>query len=216
MKGLTEKDIRIIFDSLATLMNENKQWLIELDGAMGDGDLGLTMSTGFAAAAEALHDFAENDIGKILAQAGMVIARTVPSTMGTLMATGLMKAGKAVQGKREIMLEDFARLMEAFVEGIMARGKAKPGDKTIIDALYPAVLALKSSVEKDQSLTKGLTDAYRAAERGAAETKRMVSQHGRAAYYQEKSLDKQDPGATVGMLLMKAFAEYAESKKLSE
>jgi dihydroxyacetone kinase-like protein len=214
MNILTETDIRAIFDLLAAGMNENKQWLIELDGAIGDGDLGLTMSAGFSAAAEALHSFDERGIGKIFAKAGMVIAQAVPSTMGTLMATGLMKAGKAVQEKPEITLDDFARLMEAFVEGIMARGKAKPGDKTIIDALYPAVSALQSSVAAQQSLAEGLTAAYQAAERGTEETKSMVSQHGRAAYYQEKSLGKQDPGATVGMLFMKAFADYAGTGKL--
>ncbi|WP_132013437.1 dihydroxyacetone kinase subunit DhaL [Hydrogenispora ethanolica] len=204
----TDQDIRAIFDALAGLMNEKKEWLIELDGAMGDGDLGLTMSTGFSKAAEALHGFPETDIGKILGKAGMVFAQAVPSTMGTLMATGLMKGGKVIQGKQQIDLADFAAMLNGFVEGIMARGKAKPGDKTIIDALHPAVLALQAAAEAGKTLAEGLRAAYEAAAQGLEATKQMVSQHGRAAYYQEKSLGKADPGATVGMLFMQAFADY--------
>jgi dihydroxyacetone kinase, phosphoprotein-dependent, L subunit len=210
MNTFTDKDIRGIFDALATLMNEKKDWLIELDGIMGDGDLGLTMSTGFSKTAEALKSFAETDIGKIFGKAGMVLAQAVPSTMGTLMATGLMKGGKAVQGKQQIDLADFTAFLDGFVEGIMARGKAKPGDKTIIDSLYPAVLALRAAVSAEKTLQEGLLGAHQAAVQGLEETEKMISQHGRAAYYQEKSLGKQDPGATVGMLFLQAFVDYGK------
>lgn len=208
MNTLRAKEIKQIFNALADLMSEKKEWLIELDGIMGDGDLGLTMSTGFIKASEGLKDFEEQDVGKLFAKAGMIFAQSVPSTMGTLMATGLMKGGKAIQGKQEVYLSDMAQMLNEFVEGIMARGKAKPGDKTIIDSLYPAVQALKSAAEEQKSLKEGLTLAYQAAVQGVEETKNMISKHGRAAYYQEKSLGKQDPGATVGMLFIKAFADY--------
>lgn len=208
MNTLRAKEIKEIFNALASLMNEKKEWLIELDGAMGDGDLGLTMGTGFAKASEALKDLNEQDVGKLFVKAGMVFAQSVPSTMGTLMATGLMKGGKTIQGKHEVSLSDMAEMLSEFVEGIMARGKAKPGDKTIIDSLYPAVQALKSAAEEQKSLEEGLSLAYQAAVQGVEETKNMISKHGRAAYYQEKSLGKQDPGATVGMLFIKAFADY--------
>ncbi|MDK2799347.1 MAG: phosphoenolpyruvate---glycerone phosphotransferase subunit DhaL [Clostridiales bacterium] len=208
MNTLRAKEIKQIFNALADLMSEKKEWLIELDGIMGDGDLGLTMSTGFIKASEGLKDFEEQDVGKLFAKAGMIFAQSVPSTMGTLMATGLMKGGKAIQGKQEVYLSDMAQMLNEFVEGIMARGKAKPGDKTIIDSLYPAVQALKSAAEEQKSLKEGLTLAYQAAVQGVEETKNMISKHGRAAYYQEKSLGKQDPGATVGMLFIKAFTDY--------
>jgi dihydroxyacetone kinase-like protein len=208
MNTLRAKEIKQIFNALADLMSKKKEWLIELDGIMGDGDLGLTMSTGFIKASEGLKDFEEQDVGKLFAKAGMIFAQSVPSTMGTLMATGLMKGGKAIQGKQEVYLSDMAQMLNEFVEGIMARGKAKPGDKTIIDSLYPAVQALKSAAEEQKSLKEGLLLAYQAAVQGVEETKNMISKHGRAAYYQEKSLGKQDPGATVGMLFIKAFADY--------
>lgn len=208
LRTLSGEDIKGILKSIADLMDQNRDWLIELDGAMGDGDLGLTMSTGFRKAAEALQSLDEKDVGKILTRAGMVIAQSAPSTMGTLMATGFMRAGKVVQGKEEIDLKDFAGLVNAFVEGIMARGRAKPGEKTIVDSLYPAARALEQAVRDNNSLKEGLVAAYEAALKGVEDTKTMISQHGRAAYYQEKSLGKQDPGATVGMLVLKAFAEY--------
>lgn len=129
--------------------------------------------------------------------------------MGTLMGTGFMRAGKAVAGKQAVSLADVAAMMDAFVEGIMARGKAKPGDKTVLDALHPAAEALKAAAGSGQSLAEGLAAAYRAAEQGLEATKDMVAQHGKAACFQEKTLGKPDPGATVGMLLVKALAEYA-------
>jgi phosphoenolpyruvate---glycerone phosphotransferase subunit DhaL len=212
MNNFTDKDIRAVFGVMAVLMNEKKDWLIELDGMMGDGDLGLTMSTGFNKVVDALKNFEETDIGGILSQAGMVLAQAVPSTMGTLMATGLMKGGILVQGKHQIDLVDFAVMLDGFVTGIMTRGKAKPGDKTIVDSLYPAVLALKTAVQGGKALNEGLELAYEAAAKGLAETENMISQHGRAAYYQEKSLGKQDPGAAVGKLFLQAFVDYLRNK----
>lgn len=201
-------EIKEIFNLIASVMAEKRDWLIELDSVMGDGDLGITMSTGFLKASEELKNFEEKDVGKVFMKAGMVIAQAVPSTMGTLMASGLMKGGKAIVGRDEFTLVDFEKMLEGFVEGIMARGKAKPGDKTIVDSLYPAVQAAKEAIERHKSFSEGLDAVYKASLSGVEETRKMVSVHGRAAYYQEKSIDKQDPGATVGMLFVKAFADY--------
>lgn len=209
MDALRENEVKEIFKKLNDIMTENREWLIELDGAVGDGDLGITMSTGFKKAYEELLKIEEKDIGKLFIKAGMVFAQTVPSTMGTLMATGFMKGGKAIQGKEEIELNDFGDMLNSFVEGIMARGKSNPGDKTIIDSLYPAAQAVKIAAGNKKTLGEGLKLGYEAAAAGVEETKKMMSKHGRAAYYQEKSIGKQDPGATVGMLFMKAFADYA-------
>lgn len=209
MDALRENEVKEIFKKLNDIMAENREWLIELDGAVGDGDLGITMSTGFKKAYEELLKIEEKDIGKLFIKAGMVFAQTVPSTMGTLMATGFMKGGKAIQGKEEIDLNDFGDMLNSFVEGIMARGKSNPGDKTIIDSLYPAAQAVKLAAGNKKTIGEGLKSGYEAAAAGVEETKKMMSKHGRAAYYQEKSIGKQDPGATVGMLFMKAFADYA-------
>ncbi|MBD3307581.1 dihydroxyacetone kinase subunit L [candidate division KSB3 bacterium] len=212
MKTLNAKDMKAIITAMSATMTENKDWLTELDAAVGDGDLGLTMPRGFRKASDVVQELEETDIGKILAKAGMTIAQTAPSTMGTLVGSGLMKSGKALKDKHEVGLADLAEGMTQFVEGIMARGKAQPGEKTIIDALQPAVQALQHAVEEQQTLQAGLQAAYEAACQGVEATKEMVAQHGRPAYYQEKSRGKQDPGATVGMLMLKTFVEYVSSQ----
>jgi len=212
MQKLEAKDIKNIFDIIANIMEKNKQKLIELDSILGDGDLGLTMSKGFNKISEefkSLGDF--YDIGNLFLKAGMVIAETVPSTMGTLIGSGLINVGKHLKNKSEIGLQDFTILIESFTQGIMDRGKSKPGDKTIVDALYPAIIILKEEVLKNSTLKRGINLALDAAKKGAESTKNMVSKHGRAAYYQEKSIGKQDPGSEVGVLFLSAFADYINS-----
>lgn len=129
--------------------------------------------------------------------------------MGTLIATGFMRGGKALKGKRAIDLPDMARFWRAFTDGIAERGKSKVGEKTILDSLDPATVALEGA---QGSLKEGLASAKKAAQEGVEATKDMVAQHGRAAYYQEKSRTAQDPGATVGALVVAVFADYVEKQ----
>lgn len=208
MDTLNGQDIKNILGNMAAVMEDKKAELGALDQVIGDGDLGLTMSKGFRAVSDGLAALDETDIGKILGKAGMVMASAVPSTMGTLMATGLMRGGKAVMGRNEVGLADLASVMADFVQGLMDRGKAQPGDKTIIDALLPAAGALGAAAQAGQSLEQGLTAASQAAWDGLEATRQMIAQHGKAACFQEQTLGKQDPGATVGAYLMKAFADY--------
>ena len=203
MAVLEKDDVIKILQNLKQLFNDNKDFLVELDSRMGDGDLGLTMSKGFSAAADDLVDTEETDIGKIFMKAGMIIAKAAPSTMGTLMATGFMRGGKAVVGKSEISVSDLAEYFQAFVGGIMERGKAKPGEKTIVDALKPAADTLSELGEED--IAVALQKALQAAEQGLESTKEMIAQHGRIAYYKEKSKGQEDPGATAGVILIKGF-----------
>jgi len=208
MDTLTAKDIRALFKLWKRRMAENRQWFLELDSALGDGDLGLTMTGGFAKASEALAPLEESSIGKLMSKAGAVIASSAPSTMGTLLATGFMKGGKALQDTPEAGVAEMARFFTAFVDGMMARGKAKPGEKTALDSLWPAAEALRQSAASGDSLPQALARAAAAAAEGFEKTKDMPGVHGRAAYYQEGSLGKCDPGAAVGVVLMRALAEY--------
>lgn len=203
MNALTRDDVIGILKNLKQLFNDNKDYLVELDGKMGDGDLGLTMSKAFTAAYDELMGTEETDIGKILMKAGMLMAKAAPSTMGTLMATGFMRGGKAISGKIRISTADLADFFQAFVAGIMERGKAKPGEKTIIDSLKPAADTLSQLRKEDAA--EALQKALLAAESGLESTKSMVAQHGRIAYYKEKSMGEKDPGATAGVILMKGF-----------
>lgn len=213
MNKLNSSDLEGLFAKVKDVMIENKDWLFELDSAIGDGDLGITMSTGFSKVHEMISILEEEDIGRVFMKVGMTLAETVPSTLGTLIATGFIRAGKSVKDKTEVDLSDFVLIMSAFVEGIMERGKAKPSEKTIIDSLYPAFEALKLASESNKSLKEGFSQAYEAAKGGVEDTKEMLPKHGRAVWYGEKSIGKKDPGAVAGMLLIKAFYEYLENKK---
>jgi dihydroxyacetone kinase-like protein len=207
MESLGIKDIRSIVSGIAALMAEKKDELISLDGAMGDGDLGLTMEKGFAAARDEADKTDEADLGKFLMKIGMAIAKAAPSTMGTLVATGFMSGGKAVMGAAALGGKEMAVFWDAFAAGIMQRGKAKPGEKTIVDVLLPAADAFKAKVSGGASLA----DAFSALKKGAAEgrerAKDMVAQHGRLAYYQEQSRGRDDPGAVACLYILQSFAD---------
>lgn len=213
MNGLTSQDIKAVFTLLSSTMTANRDRLTELDSIIGDGDLGITMCRGFGEASKTLAEIDDTDPGKLLMKAGMVFAKTAPSTMGTLVATGIMRGGKAVAGSMTLFLDDIALFFDAFTNGIMERGKAKPGEKTILDALVPAVEALKRADAEGRHLTQGLADAYEAAMEGAERAKAMHAVHGRPAYYGDESIGKEDPGAFVGVLLIGAFVEYVGQSK---
>lgn len=187
------------------IMNENREYLITLDSVVGDGDLGLTMGDGFKAAHECVKQGTHTDAGKLLYDAGKAMSTAVPSTMGTLMASGLMQAGKALKGKESLEIQDWVNLFEAYFDGVVNRGKAKVGDKTFLDGLYPAVSALKRAAEEGKTIEEAAIEATKAAEEGFENTTTMIAVHGRAATRGEASRSLKDPGAAVAALLMKAF-----------
>ena len=196
--------------AIRTLMDANRDRLIELDSAIGDGDLGLTMTKAFAAADEALADSDETDIGKIFSQAGMAMAKAAPSTMGTLVATGFMRGGKAVRGKTALEPADVAAFFRAFADGVMERGKTQPGEKTIVDVLDPVATAAADSVGSGGDMASLAGAAREAGEAGLEAARGMMSQHGKAAIYREQTIGKPDPGATAGLLVIQGFAAALE------
>jgi dihydroxyacetone kinase-like protein len=187
------------------IMAENRDYLISLDSVVGDGDLGLTMGDGFAAAYEAVRDGAEKDAGKLLYTAGKAMSTAVPSTMGTLMASGLMQAGKVLKGKTELEPDDLLNAFQAYQDGVQNRGKAQIGDKTFLDGWAPAVEAVRAAIAAGEDMKAVSAKAYEAAEKGFKNTTAMIAKHGRAATRGEASRALEDPGAAVAMLLMKAF-----------
>ena len=191
-------ELKTLLSAWAALMNEKKDWLIELDSVAGDSDLGLTMSDGFAAAAEAAAGSDAADVGRLAYQAGKAMAAAVPSTMGTLMASGLMNAGKQLKGQEEA---PDAAFFEALYDGVQNRGKAQPGEKTFLDGMLPAVEALKEG--KTPQETADI--AWAAFEN----TKGMLAKHGRMAIRGEASRELPDPGAAVAALLMKGYADMS-------
>ncbi|MFI5369335.1 MAG: dihydroxyacetone kinase subunit L [Spirochaetia bacterium] len=202
------QDIRSILSGIAVLMADRKEELIRLDGAMGDGDLGLTMEKGFSAARDEAARTDEPDLGKLLVKIGMAIARSAPSTMGTLMATGFMSGGKAVAGRATLGAGDLAAFFEAFTAGIMQRGKSKPGEKTVVDVLLPASQALASAVSSGADLPDAFRALMDAAAAGRAQAREMMAQHGRLAYYQDQSRGHEDPGAVACIYVLQGFADH--------
>lgn len=196
-----------LLGKLKDIMIKNKDYLIELDSVVGDGDLGLTMSDGFLAAYNAANACEDTDVGRILYTAGKAMSTAVPSTMGTLMASGFMNAGKAMKAITDINLEEIARIFSAYMEGVASRGKAKIGEKTFLDGLAPAVESLNRSVINGETLELAAEKAANAAEEGFLKTATMIAVHGRAATRGEASRTLKDPGAAVAMLMMKAFLE---------
>jgi phosphoenolpyruvate---glycerone phosphotransferase subunit DhaL len=189
-----------------TALRDQIEHLTSLDQALGDGDMGITMSR----IADALLEYAQtnpvSDAGKFVAGAGMAANRAAPSTMGTLMATALMRAGKEVTGKTELTAQDLSAMLKAADTGIQERGKAKPGDKTIIDALHPAQEAFSEAVEQGASLEEAARKAVRAAEEGRDSVTPLRSRVGRASWVGERTEGQVDPGCEALVTILRALA----------
>ena len=205
---ITSADVLAILAKMATDMEAQKDYLCELDGAMGDGDQGVTMTLGFGAIRKNLEALKDQDVGAIITKSGLIFNGTAASTIGALLATACMRAGREAKGKHEIGLADAAKMLEAAQIGIQERGKAQVGDKTVLDALAPTVAALKAAAEKGVPLPEALTQSLAAAEAGLKATIPMKSKMGRAAWIAERSVGHQDPGATSFYLMWKSAVEY--------
>jgi dihydroxyacetone kinase-like protein len=198
-----------LFKSWKELFAEQREFLIALDGKVGDSDLGITMNKSFAAAAEALEaEGAAAGISRLLRTAGATMARTAPSTMGTLTATGFLRASKAVEGREALGTAEMAAFWRAYRDGVAERGKAKVGDKTLLDVLDPIATTLEAEAAAGASPADALEAAADAAERALEDTNSMVAQHGKAAAFQEKTVGLQDAGATVGAFLIRRMAKF--------
>lgn len=198
--------VKAAIRAIRSLMEANKDYLIELDSIIGDGDLGLTMSKAFRVADETISDSEESDVGNLLIRIGMVIAKAAPSTMGTLIATGFLRGGKVLKERSTLSPGDVAAFFRAFSDGIMERGKTKPGNKTIVDVTIPVAAALeKVSKDPDADGPTLAEAAIKAARTGAENAKQLTSQNGKAAVYREKTVGKPDPGAAAGVLIVEGF-----------
>ena len=188
-------------------MGEHRQELVRLDTAIGDGDHGTNMDRGMRKAMEKLDSAEQADPGAVLKTVAMALVSSVGGAAGPLYGTLLLQMGSSMAGTEEVDLEGYAAAWRKGLEGVQARGKAQPGDKTMVDALLPAVAAL----EQASDLDSGLREAASAAERGMRETIPLVALKGRASYLGERSKDHQDPGATSTYYLCQTAAEALAS-----
>jgi dihydroxyacetone kinase-like protein len=184
-------------------MAEHRQELVRLDTAIGDGDHGTNMDRGMRKALEKLAASEPADPGAVLKTVAMALISSVGGAAGPLYGTLLLQIGTALGSGQEIDLSGYAQAWRKGLEGVQARGKAQPGDKTMVDALIPAVEALEAASELDA----GLRAAEQAAEQGMKETIPLVARKGRASYLGERSKDHQDPGATSTYYLFKSATE---------
>lgn len=194
--------------AFAAEVSANKEQLTQLDAAVGDGDHGINMDRGMSAVVakvDAASD--EQDIGALLKTVGMTLVSTVGGAGGPLYGTLFLQMGTAVSGKDELGPDDWAAALEAGIAGVQARGKAEPGDKTMIDALIPGRDALKSALAEGASFEDALRQSADAAGQGMRDTVPLVARKGRASYLGERSAGHQDPGATSSHLLLEAAAE---------
>jgi dihydroxyacetone kinase-like protein len=181
--------------------------LTELDAAIGDADHGVNMDRGMQAVVGKLDEGPAGDIGAILGLVGMTLVSTVGGAAGPLYGTLFLRMGTAADGAVELTTVTWTEAFTAGVSGVQARGKAEPGDKTMLDALLPAVEALQQGVESGAPLADALQLAAQAAHAGMKATVPLVARKGRASYLGERSAGHQDPGATSSWLLLQAAAD---------
>jgi phosphoenolpyruvate---glycerone phosphotransferase subunit DhaL len=176
----------------AASMAEHREELVRLDTAIGDGDHGTNMDRGMRKAIEKLNAQQQADPAAVLKTVAMALVSSVGGAAGPLYGTLLLQMSTALTGKQDVDLEDYAAAWRKGLEGVKARGKAQLADKTMVDALTPAVQALEQASELDA----GIREAAQAAQRGMRDTIPLVARKGRASYLGERSRDHQDPGAT--------------------
>ena len=210
---MTNEDVMRWLERVADVLHENREYLTSLDSAIGDADHGINMDRGFTAVRGKFPTMASMDIATQLRTVGSTLVSTVGGASGPLYGTAFLRAGGAVASKQELTPTDVVALLEAFVGGIVARGKAHQGEKTMLDALMPALDATKQALNEGSSLAEMTQRATTAAEEGMKATIPLLATKGRASYLGERSIGHQDPGATSSWLILRSLAETCQDMK---
>jgi dihydroxyacetone kinase-like protein len=205
--SITASEVRAWIGAYATTIAEHRTELVRLDTAIGDGDHGTNMDRGMRAAVEKLEATDGDDIGALLKAVGMALVSKVGGAAGPLYGTLFLQMGMATSGRSELDLAGWREALEAGVKGVQARGKAEPGDKTMVDALLPALDSLRAAEADGAGLGDALRRSAGAAEDGMKATIPLEARRGRASYLGPRSVGHQDPGATSSQLLLAAAAE---------
>lgn len=205
--SISRDDALAWIKACVSVIDENNVYLTQLDAAIGDADHGANMNRGFKAVMNKLPDVSDKDIGTIFKTVGMTLISTVGGAGGPLYGTFFLQIGMKTAGKMELGLSDWTEALEAALGGVIMRGKAELGDKTMVDALTPAVNALKQAEQDHQPINKALELSAEAAKAGMLATIPLVARKGRASYLGERSADHQDPGATSSYMILKAAAD---------
>jgi dihydroxyacetone kinase-like protein len=209
---ITKAQILQWLEKVAAVLAENRQYLTDLDSPIGDGDHGINMDRGFKKVMEKLPSVADTDIGNILKTTGMTLMSSVGGASGPLYGTFFMRSGMALAAKEELDNNDLVELLQSAVEGVVQRGRPQLEDKTMYDALSPAVEALKASVENGDDTVEAMQKTVDAAEAGMKATIPLQARKGRASYLGERSIGHQDPGATSSYLILNALLDTLQGE----
>ncbi len=204
---VTRDNLLAWLDSLTQVYADNKQYLTQLDSAIGDADHGINMDRGFKAVKDDLAKNNPQDISAVLKTTSMSLIRSVGGAAGPLYGTFFMRASAVCANKTELDAADVVALFEAGLEGVLQRGKAQLEDKTMVDAQKPALDAMKAARDNGADLKTVLQQGVAAAEEGMKNTIPLQAKKGRASYLGERSIGHQDPGATSSYLMLKAAAD---------
>jgi dihydroxyacetone kinase-like protein len=204
---ITSDDVVAWIQLAADVFRGEKEHLTELDSAIGDADHGINMDRGFQAVVAKLPTLPQDDIGALLKGVGMTLMSTVGGASGPLYGSFFLQLGNATAGKSDIDVAEFAAAMDNGIARVQGLGKAEAGDKTMLDALFPAQAALHHAADAGENPSAALGAAAEAAEEGMRATIPLVARKGRASYLGDRSAGHQDPGATSTSLLLKAAAD---------
>lgn len=207
---VTKDQIVQWLEKTAAVLSENKEYLTQLDAAIGDADHGINMDRGFRKVMEKLPTVADKDIGNILKTTGMTLISSVGGAAGPLYGTFYLRSGMAVPAKEELGDDDLIKMLQAGVDGIVQRGRAVLEDKTMFDTWAPALEALKASLANGNDQVTAVRSAVVAGEQGMKDTIPLQARKGRASYLGERSIGHQDPGATSSYLILNTLLETME------
>jgi phosphoenolpyruvate---glycerone phosphotransferase subunit DhaL len=187
VRYFTKQTVRDAMEQIYYLMEKNRDYLINLDSQIGDSDLGLTMVRGFAAAFESAQANLDSDIGTMLKMIGFAISKAAPSTMGTLIGSGFIGAGKTLVGCEQLDADGIALFFRSMAEAAANRGKSSEGEKTMLDVLFPVARAIEASDSADINVRMQV--AIKQAKESLENSKNLQSQHGRASVFRRRQLD---------------------------
>ncbi len=207
MPNISSDQIFTWIGRFAAHIAEQKDYLTQLDAAIGDADHGANMHRGLQAVLAKKAELQNSDIGAMLKGVAMTLISTVGGASGALYGTFFLQASTLAGGRTELSPSEFGSVLEKGLAGIVLRGKAALGDKTMIDALQPAIKAYKLSIDSDETLEQALSKAVIAAEEGLKSTVPLVARKGRASYLGERSAGHPDPGATSTLILFRSAVE---------
>jgi dihydroxyacetone kinase phosphoprotein-dependent L subunit len=213
MGGTSFEEVELVVRTIAETAVENEKYFGDLDAVVGDGDFGYSMARGFEIVVSDWESFDRADIGTFLKKIAVVITGRIGGTSGPIWGTAFLRAGANADGKTELTSQDTLAMLRAAIEGIKQRGQSDLGDKTLLDALVPAVDVLESCLANGEPAGSAIAQAATVARERAEATKEMIAKKGRAAYTGERSIGTLDAGAIAVAVMLERLAAVWDSDR---